>query len=273
VRFAKYGMRELMIFGSVTGALAAGALILTLNYLRADLALLLSLPFIALFVLVVSFFRDPERVPPRGEHRLVAPADGTVFDIGEVEEPEFLGEPALRIGIFLSIFDCHVNRAPCSGKVEKIVYKKGEFFSAWTKAAECSARNESNLIGLSDAAGRGIKIAVKQIAGQIARRIVCDLKEGDEVERGQRFGMIKFGSRTELFIPKSANFTIRVKLGAGIKAGKTVIGSLEDTEPSPEQEGAAEPEAPAAQAEPKEPVEPEESGQPLEVEPEEPDED
>jgi len=281
VRFTKYGTRELMIFGGIAGALAVGVLILTISYLRVDLALLISLPFIVLFVLVVSFFRDPERVPPRGEHRIVAPADGTVFDIGEVEEPEFLGEAALRIGIFLSIFDCHVNRAPCSGKVEKITYKRGEFFSAWTRAAECSKHNESNFIGLSNAAGRGLKIAVKQIAGQIARRIVSDLEEGDEVERGQRFGMIKFGSRTELFIPKSANFTLRVKLGAGVKAGRTVIGSLEDSEPPPEEgapgaepeEPGAEPEGPGAESEePGAEPEPEESKEPSAPESEDSDE-
>ncbi len=228
MRFTKYGIRELVVFGGGVGLLMVAVLVLSITFLpRLELALLVALPVILLFALVVSFFRDPQRTPPRGEHRLVAPADGVVYDIADVEEPEFLAEKALRIGIFLSIFDCHINRAPCSGRVEKIAYNKGRFYSAWTKPQQCSRENESNLIGISDAAGTGTRIVVKQIAGQIARRIVCDLKENDTVERGQQFGMIKFGSRTELFVPKSANFEIKVKLGAPLKAGKTVMGNLE----------------------------------------------
>ena len=226
MKFTKYGMRELMIFGGIAAMLMIFVLVVSITFLRLDVALLVSIPFVALFVLVVSFFRDPVRVLPKGEHRLVAPADGTIYDIGEFDEPDFLGEKATRIGIFLSIFDCHINRMPCSGKVEKITYKKGKFFSA-LKARLCSEKNESNFIGLSGAAGTETKVAVKQIAGQIARRIVCDLKEGDAVERGQQFGMIKFGSRTELFIPQSANFKLKVKLGASVKAGRTVVGTLE----------------------------------------------
>ncbi len=227
MRFTKYGMREVKLFGAITGVLMVVVPVLAFKFLsRTDIALLISLPFAAAFVLVLRFFRDPVRVPTKGENRLVAPADGMVCDIGEVDEPLFIGGKALRIGIFLSIFDCHVNRAPCSGKVEKIVYTKGQFFSA-IKAQACSEHNESNFIGLSNAAGLGHKVVVKQIAGQIARRIVCELKEGDEVQRGQAFGMIKFGSRTELFIPTSAQFKLRVKLGAGLLAGQTVVGTFE----------------------------------------------
>jgi len=227
MRLTKYGTREAAIFGSVAAALMIVVLFLTLRYIpNKPLALLVSLPFVLTFIWVLAFFRDPKRVLPKGEHRLVAPADGVIYDIGEVDEPDFLGEKATRVGIFLSIFDCHINRVPCSGTVEKLKYKRGQFFSA-LKAKHCSAKNESNFIGLANAAGTGTKVAVKQIAGQIARRIVCDLREGDVVERGQQFGMIKFGSRTELFIPKSANFTIKVKLGGAVRAGKTIMGTLE----------------------------------------------
>lgn len=227
MRFTKYGMRELAIYGTAAGVVMIAAIVLSFSYVpRADVAALISLPFILTFIWVLSFFRDPNRLIPKGEHRIVAPADGTVFDIADVDEPDFIGEKCTRIGIFLSIFDCHINRVPCSGTVETIRYKKGAFHSA-LKAKQCSKRNESNFIGISNAAGTGAKVAVKQIAGQIARRIVCDLEEGAEVERGQQFGMIKFGSRTELFIPKSANFTLRVKLGAAVRAGRTVIGRLE----------------------------------------------
>jgi phosphatidylserine decarboxylase len=225
--FTKYGRRELLLFGGGTFLLMVAAISLSILFVPSfTLGLLISLIFILLFAWVVAFFRDPARVPPRGEHRLVAPADGMIYDIGDVDEPEFLDEPATRIGIFLSIFNCHVNRTPCSGRVDKIVYRKGKFFSA-LNATQCSAHNESNFIGLSNAAGTEGKVAVKQIAGRIARRIVCDLQVGDAVERGQTFGMIKFGSRTELFIPKSANFKIRVKLRDLVHAGRTIIGSLE----------------------------------------------
>ncbi len=239
MRFAKYGMRELKIYGTASGALMLVVLVLSLKFIALkSLALLIALPFAAVFVLVVSFFRDPERVPPRGEHRVLAPADGTVYDIGEVDEDVYLGEKAVRVGIFLSIFDCHVNRAPCSGTVEKVVYRKGRFVSA-LRANECSRRNESNFVGIGNAAGRGVKVGVKQIAGQIARRIVCELKEGDEVERGQAFGMIKFGSRAELFIPASARFKVKVKLGAAVFAGRTVIGMFEDEKAGPDKEAGA----------------------------------
>jgi len=235
MRFTKYGMRELVIYGAAAGVIMILAIVLSFSYVGGvSLPALISLPFILTFIWVLSFFRDPKRTVPRGEHRIVAPADGTIFDIAEVDEPDFIGEKCTRIGIFLSIFDCHINRVPCSGTVETIHYKRGAFHSA-LKAKQCSRHNESNFIGISNAAGTGAKVAVKQIAGQIARRIVCDLEEGAEVERGQQFGMIKFGSRTELFIPKSANFTLRVKLGAAVRAGQTVIGRLEPPPAEPDE--------------------------------------
>ncbi|MFW6157822.1 MAG: phosphatidylserine decarboxylase [Planctomycetota bacterium] len=236
LHFTRYGMRELKLFGGLTAALLVGAMALALALTGSVTLVLFVFIVTALpFVWVLSFFRDPERRIPRGEHRLVAPADGVIYDIAEVDGPDFIGEECTRIGIFLSIFDCHVNRVPCSGRVDEITHKKGEFFSAWTKANLCSARNESNFIGLSNAAGTETKIGLKQIAGQIARRIVCDLREGDTVRRGQRFGMIKFGSRVELFIPRSANFEFKLELGAPVKAGRTVVGNL-DAEPEEELE-------------------------------------
>lgn len=261
MRFAKYGLRELMIYGGASGALTVLAFALSFHYLRFQRALLITFPFAVICALILWFFRDPKRIIPRGEGRILAPADGIVYDIGEVDEPEFLGERALRIGIFLSVFDCHVNRAPCSGTVEKIIYRRGRFLSA-LNANECSRLNESNFIGIADAAGKGLRIGVKQIAGRIARRIVCELKEGDRLRRGQPFGMIKFGSRTELFIPKSANFQLRVKVGAGVDAGSTVVAVLgvQDDEAVLEEahEQAAPPAEPVDSPRP-EPVEPDET--------------
>ena len=238
LRFTKYGMRELKIYGSIAILMQFAAVCLAFRYSsRVDVALLISMPFALLVAWVFSFFRDPKRVTPKGEHRMVSPADGVIFDIADVDEPNFIGEECTRIGIFLSVFNCHINRIPCSGIVEEIRYKRGAFYSA-LNANKCSRRNESNFIGISNAAGTDACIGVKQIAGQIARRIVCDLREGAEVKRGEQFGMIKFGSRTELFIPKSANFKLRVKLGAHVKAGRTVIGTLEPF-PDDTNEGAA----------------------------------
>jgi phosphatidylserine decarboxylase len=253
MKFAKYGRRELMLYGGLTGGLMIAVLVVAALFIKHPAAVVLTvIPFLFLFVVVVAFFRDPKRVTPRGEHRVVAPADGAIYDIGDVEETEFVGETCTRIGIFLSVFDCHLNRIPCSGRVEKIVYKKGKFVNA-LRANECSEQNESNLVGISNAAGTGVKVAVKQIAGAIARRIVCELEEGQEVTRGETFGMIKFGSRTELFIPKSANFEFKLKLGAMVKAGRTVIGTLEPwpaTEDEPAQPDDAVPDDDEAELEP-----------------------
>ncbi len=227
LRFTGYGRRELQLFGGLSAGFFVLAAVLAIVLLSSFTLTLLIIILTALpFVWVLSFFRDPRRIIPRGEHRLVAPADGVIFDIADVEGPEFIGEECIRIGIFLSIFDCHINRMPCSGRVEEITYTRGQFFNALTKANEASARNESNFIGLTDAAGTDVKVGVKQIAGRVARRIVCELKEGDDVERGQQFGMIKFGSRVELFIPKSAPFEPKLKTGAHVKAGRTVLGNL-----------------------------------------------
>jgi len=262
MRFTKYGKRELKLFGALAAALLLLVLTLGVIFFRVDVALLVSLPFVALLALVVMFFRDPVRRIPRGEHRLVAPADGTIYDIGEVELPEYFDEPVLRVGIFLSVFDCHINRVPCSGTVEKVVYREGSFYNAWTQANECSERNESNLVMIADAAGTGVRVGVKQIAGQIARRIVCELKDGDAVERGQPFGMIKFGSRTEFFVPSSASFVLKVKVRDFVRAGSTVLGNLEagaapveESEASGSEEPDVEPSAP-----PDEPDEPEGPG-------------
>ncbi len=227
LRFTPYGRRELRLFGGLSASFFLLAAVLAIVLLSSfTLTLLIIILTFLPFAWVLSFFRDPNRIIPRGEHRLVAPADGVIFDIADVEGPEFIGEECTRIGIFLSVFDCHINRVPCSGRVEEITYTRGQFFNALTKANAASARNESNFIGLADAAGTDVKVGVKQIAGRVARRIVCELKEGDDVERGQQFGMIKFGSRVELFIPKSAPFDPKLKVGAHVKAGRTVLGNL-----------------------------------------------
>ncbi len=204
-----HGARELLLFGG--GALVLAALL----FLAHPAA---SLPFLALAAFVFSFFRDPERKPPPGEAAAVAPADGTVTDIEEVDEPHFLKGRALRIGIFLSVFNVHVNRAPLEGKVRTVRYAPGRFLDA--RDPLCRSENESNLVGFEGARG---PFAVRQVAGLIARRIVCPVKEGDPVVRGQRMGMIKFGSRTELLVPAGARVKVETAVGRKVRGGETVI--------------------------------------------------
>ena len=158
----------------------------------------------------------------KNEARLLAPADGTVVEVTSVDEDRYLKDKATKVSIFMSIFDVHVNRIPCSGRVEFIDYQRGSFFDARTKDA--SLKNENNSIGL--AADNGSRFLVKQIAGLIARRIVCPIRVGERLEQGQRFGMVKFGSRLELFIPKNTPVRIMVKEGQKVVAGLTVLAEL-----------------------------------------------
>ena len=172
------------------------------------------LALVAFLVLVwlFAFFRDPEREVPAEEHVMVSPADGTVSDITEVAHDELLGGPAVRVGIFLSVFNVHINRSPCDGKVLSIDYKKGKFLNA-LKHAQASEENESNTVVLGEpTTGRPVAV-VKQIVGLIARRIIFTASDGDSVRRGDRIGMIKFGSRTELSIPKWLAPEVTVKEG------------------------------------------------------------
>ncbi len=177
-----------------------------------------------LLVFVVAFFRDPERTPPGGEEKVISPADGRVADVEEVREDEFLAADAVRVGIFMSVFNVHVNRAPVSGRVAYRAYRPGAFHNAMSAAA--SGENECAVVGVERA--DGTRVLVKQIAGLIARRIVCDCEEGEELERGRRFGMVKFGSRLEVTVPQAAGFRPTVSVGEKVRAGETVLGVLEE---------------------------------------------
>lgn len=204
-----HGVREIVLFGG--GALLFAALAFLAHPAAA-------LPFVALAAFVFSFFRDPERKPPPGDDAAVSPADGRVTDIEEVEEPHFLKGRALRIGIFLSVFNVHVNRAPLDGKVRMVRYTPGRFLDA--RDPRCKEENEWNLVGCEGARG---PFAFRQVAGLIARRIICPVKEGDALVRGQRTGMIKFGSRTELFVPAGARVKVETLVGRKVKGGETVL--------------------------------------------------
>ena len=175
----------------------------------------------AVFIWVLSFFRDPEREVPQDKDLLLAPADGKITDIETIDESEFIKGKALRVGIFLSIFDVHINRSPGKIKVEKITYHAGKYLDA--RNLESGRVNESNDLWLTRLEPPFDKLIVRQISGAIARRIVCGVREGEELAGGQRFGMIKFGSRTELYVPMRDSVKCLVKTGDKVKAGLTPI--------------------------------------------------
>jgi phosphatidylserine decarboxylase len=180
---------------------------------------LLLLP-LAIWIFGLAFFRDPHRVaPPQapGAEVLVSPADGTVSDVIEIPGTPLLEEPCLQVGIFLSVLDVHVNRAPLSGRVAALRYRPGRFLDA--RDPNCSRENEAQDIRLEGA----FPVVVRQIAGLIARRIVCPLTEGGAVERGERMGMIKFGSRTELLVPLRLAPKALVKVGDKVRGTATAL--------------------------------------------------
>lgn len=174
---------------------------------------------LALTLFVLFFFRDPRRVIPPGDGLVVSPADGKVVAVKDVREDDYLHQDVKRISIFLSVFNVHVNRAPIGGSIETVKYNPGKFHIAALPKA--SLENEQTSTVIAD--GRS-KILVKQIAGILARRIICYVKPGDVIEKGQRYGLICFGSRVDIFLPK--NCEIRVKVGDRVKGARDIIAVL-----------------------------------------------
>ena len=176
-----------------------------------------------LFLVLVwafAFFRDPGRIIIPDEMVLYSPADGKITDIAIVDDSA-LGPGTTRIGMFLSIFNVHINRVPCSVRVENVIYKKGKFINAMSP--EASGKNESNDVLMIRLSGPKDRLRVRQVTGAIARHIVCKAKAGDEYTQGDQFGMIKFGSRTELYIPAGSKFQVDVKIGDKVRAGLTPL--------------------------------------------------
>jgi len=169
---------------------------------------------------LLYFFRDPERVMPECETAILSPADGKVVGVDYVIENDFFNEKVCRISIFLSIFNVHINYAPIAGKVLYNKYCKGEFLPA--NSPKSALVNENNSIGLCD--GNGLKVLVRQIAGLIARRVVCKIKPGDFIKKGEKFGMIKFSSRVEVYLP--LNTKIKVKKGDIVKGKISILGEI-----------------------------------------------
>jgi phosphatidylserine decarboxylase len=170
---------------------------------------------------IAGFFRDPERIPPAGEGLIVSPADGKVVSIADVQGESDVPETATRISIFLSPLDVHINRTPVDGKIEEIKYSPGQFMAAYKD--EASSRNEQNALRIVDQGGR--KLRVVQVAGVLARRIVCRVKPGEELGRGERFGLIMFGSRTDTYLPGGCR--VEVVEGQKVRGGETILGRFE----------------------------------------------
>lgn len=173
-----------------------------------------------LTLFMLYFFRDPERTIPADNNVFVAPADGKVIVIRDVNEQKYLNAGAKQVSIFMSPLDVHVNRTPCRGKVKSVRHNKGSFFAAYRD--EASIRNENIEMVLETQYG---DILLRQVAGFLARRAVCRKKEGDVLMRGERYGMIKFSSRLDVYLP--GNTAVDVGLGDKVKAGETVIGKIE----------------------------------------------
>ena len=212
---ACYGRREWI---------AGGTAMLAASVLSAVYFPYVTPLFVVMFFWVLWFFRDPERQAPDQPRVLVAPADGRVVEVGEADEPEYIDGPATRVAIFLSVMNCHINRAPVDGTVEYLQYHAGRYRPAWR--AEASSENERNCIGMVLREEPAIRVLVRQIAGSIARRIVCGCDLKQDLRRGERIGMIKFGSRTEICVPAGAGFRPTVKVGDRVRAGETILGEF-----------------------------------------------
>jgi phosphatidylserine decarboxylase len=210
--------REGVVFIIIAWVLALGAI--ALGATRHSVAwYIVAAPLVIIALWVVYFFRDPERTGERGEHLVVSPADGLVVLITDVEEPSFIGGTATRVSIFMNVFNVHVNRYPVNGTVKYLQYNKGLFLHAAHEKA--SLDNEQMSVGIESGSQR---ILVRQIAGLIARRIVNYARSGDAAVQGARMGIIRFGSRVDVFIPPASS--VRVKIGDRTVAGTTVVAEL-----------------------------------------------
>jgi phosphatidylserine decarboxylase len=218
LRLARYGLCELIVFGSLF-AFLTGVLI-GLAVVVHPLVGILAAASGAMFLFVVSFFRDPERIPPTDVDAVVSPADGKVTHVEEVDDADFPSGRAFRVSIFLSVFNVHVNRAPRPGRVAALHYYPGAFLDA--RHSECAVRNEQFWTDFTDAR-TGQLVRVKQVAGAIARRIVCWLRVKEEVRAGDRYGMIKFGSRTDVLVPAGTQRDVAVKVGDTVRGGQTML--------------------------------------------------
>jgi phosphatidylserine decarboxylase len=221
--FARWGLAELVLMGLPLLALTALAAIGPFAWLSPWWALLPGVPL----AIVVYFFRDPPRRVPQGDDLILSPADGKVVEITHLEYDDFIEGPAVRIGIFLSVFNVHINRAPLDAEVVQMRYTPGRFLNAMS--AESAKVNENMWIGLRATSPPGHRFWVRQISGALARRIVCDLRPGEQLRRGDKFGMIKLGSRTELVLAQHEQLEVTAQVGQHVKAGLSKLGRFKES--------------------------------------------
>jgi phosphatidylserine decarboxylase len=221
IPLTKYGLPEVAVYPAAIAALMVGAALFGPTLLAVWSVVAAEGVLALVLIWTLMFFRDPQRRTVADDRMLLAPADGRIADIETVDEGDFIGGPALRIGIFLSIFNTHINRAPCDAKVEKITYRPGKYLNAMNRLA--GQVNESNNLALVRTSSPQDRLLVRQISGAIARRIVCAAREGQQLAGGERFGMIKFGSRTELYLPASEKIECLVRVGDKVKAGMSPL--------------------------------------------------
>lgn len=223
IPITRYGLPQVVIYPGLC------ALLMILSGFTAlfspAIFIFLEVVLSAVLIWMLSFFRDPLRTIPTGDNLILSPADGTITDVGVVDESSVIEGPAIRIGIFLSIFNVHLNRTPCRVKIDKINYRRGAFINAMDP--NCGKLNESNDLTMTRLDAPQEKMLVRQISGAIARRIVCDAQAGQEFTGGAIFGMIKFGSRTELYLPAQSTAKILVKQGDKVQAGLTILAKYE----------------------------------------------
>lgn len=229
MKLAKYGQREWLGGGMIALFFIVIGLLVAEKYAIAGWSIIILSALI--WLALAAFFRVPVRIIPTEAGILVSPADGVVKDIEVVTDhgiEPFADQPLLRIGIFLSVLDVHVNRAPADMKVTYRHYKEGYFHDA--RDPRCAKENESLVIaGQATVEKETFPMAVRQISGAIARRIVCEPEQGDFLKKGEIYGMIKFGSRTELYFPADERITPDVAIGCKVRSGSTVIAKLKQT--------------------------------------------
>jgi len=223
LKLTKYGWPQVVVFPLIVLAVMIICPPVGKAFLPPWAVISIEVLLAVILIWVLAFFRDPYRDVPAESNLLLAPADGRITDIEIVDENDFIGQKALRIGIFLNIFDLHINRAPCNVRVEKITYKKGRHKDA--RGPLAGRVNESNDLGLIRTDSPRDRLVVRQISGAVARRIVCQANQGQKLTGGEKFGMIKFGSRTELYLPANKNIMCMVEKGDKVKAGLTPLVS------------------------------------------------
>ena len=228
IRLTMYGAREWLGSGIIALILIAMFIFIAVKFQYPILGAMLIGFTVIVWLAIAAFFRVPDRVIPQDPALLVSPADGLVKDIELISNCEidvFKGMDVVRVGIFLSVFDVHVNRAPCDLTVEYKKYREGKYLDA--RNGNCSKENEAMTIGgTANANGMVFPVAVRQISGAIARRIVCPPEIGAKYKKGEIYGMIKFGSRTELYLPAEKDIVLSVKVGDRVYSGSSVVGRI-----------------------------------------------